>query len=542
MSARFAYDEVPYDTEANAEAHPRAMATVGRLFGLSPAPPGAARVLEIGCGDGEHMIAAASYLPRARFVGFDLAAEAIARGRAAAEACGVANVELYHRDVVDVRAHGLRAESGSAFDYVVAHGVYSWVPEAIRRDTLAVMRAALAPGGLAFVSVNALPGWELRRALRAVMREASAEREGAREKVEAALAAVATLAEGEARPGFAGVLGRAAAEYVAHVERATPPDAPFSRYVFHDLLADCNDAFSVTELAARARAAGLRLVAETPLGAARGRGAATSELGAAMEASGAPFLQALFCRDDEEPSERASAEIVGELFLWADLAPVREGAAGAGAGAGATGAGAGATTYRTTTGALVQSRGDDWLARAAGAAPGFLAVRDLASDAPSREGVAHDLLAASCEGLVTLATEPAPIVGLGGAPTGSAGPRVSRHVRARAADAARRGAASAVLTSALHRSFRVPWAELVVVRELDGTTDVATLRERAGRAFAGAPRERVPYAVASAGSAPARAAAVAAHVDATLDRFARHAFFVGLEEQEEREEDEEARP
>lgn len=503
MSARFAYDEVPYDTEANAEAHPRSMATIGRLFGLSPAAPSTARILEIGCGDGEHLIAAASTMPGARFVGFDLAGEAIARGVAAAEASGVGNVELLHRDIADVRARGLRAAQGGLFDYVVAHGITSWVPEAVRGDTLAVMRAALAPGGLAFLSVNALPGWELRRALRAVMREASSGHEAPREKVDAALSAVAAIAEAEAQPGFAGVLARGAAEYLAHVRRATPPDAPFSRYVFHDLLAEYNDPFSVAELTTRARAAGLRLVAETPLSPDRARGAATSELDAAMERSGAPFLQVLLCRDDEQPSDRAAESVAAELFLWADLAVVPEGA-----------------SYRTTTGALLQSRGEDWLGRAAAAAPRFVAVRDLADDAQSRERLARDLFAAACEGVVTLASEPASIAGP------STRPLVSRHVRARASGAVARGAESAVVTSALHRSFRVPWAELVVVRELDGTADLATLRARAIRAFSGAPRALVPFAVANASDASALEAAVAAHVDAVVDRFARHAFLL----------------
>ena len=74
----------------------------------------------------------------ARFVGFDLAADAIARGVATARAAGAQNVELLHRDVRDVRGC-LQARSGP-FDYVVAHGVYSWVPESIRSDVLAVVR------------------------------------------------------------------------------------------------------------------------------------------------------------------------------------------------------------------------------------------------------------------------------------------------------------------------------------------------------------------------------------------------------------------
>ena len=102
---------------------------------------------------------------------------------------------------------------------------------------------------------------------------------------------------------------------------------------------------------------------------------------------------------------------------------------------------------------------------------------------------------AACEGILTIVTEP-PAIG-----AASARPRVAPHVRLRAREAVERGSASAVLTSALHRSFRVPRAELVVVRELDGETDVATVAERAGI-------ER-------------------AQAEKIIERFARHGFLVG---------------
>ncbi|CAN5813145.1 hypothetical protein BH11MYX4_BH11MYX4_67260 [soil metagenome] len=257
---RFAYDEVPYDTEANTEAHPRSMATLGRLFGIPTSAPGGARVLEIGCGDGEHLIAAASYLPGARFVGFDLSAAAIARGQRTAAEIGATNVELLHRDVREVRA----ADDLGRFDYVIAHGVYSWVPDAVRGDVLAVLRSALAEAGIGFLSMNALPGWELRRALRVLMRDAASAAADPGAKVAAARALVDDLA-GASGDGFVAVLAPAAAEYRAHVTQATPQDAPFSHYVFHDLLAECNEPFAVADLERHLRAHGLRIVCETPL-------------------------------------------------------------------------------------------------------------------------------------------------------------------------------------------------------------------------------------------------------------------------------------
>jgi SAM-dependent methyltransferase len=482
VTERFAYDAVPYDTEANPEAHPRSMATLARLFGRAAAPPSTARVLEIGCGDGEHLIAAASYLPRARFVGFDLAADAIARGVAAARAAGVDNVELVHRDVRDVRATGLAgglAGEDGAFDYVVAHGVYSWVPESIRADVLAVIRAALAPDGVAFLSVNALPGWTLRHALRILMREVSAELEDPAAKVRAALTLVDALAgAGEAAPGFVGVLSKAAEEYRAHVVKATPPDAPFSRYVFHDLLAECNDPFSVAELTERLRGAGLRIVCETPLSRARAKD--FPGLAEDMARTGSPFLQVLVCRDDAGP--RGAGPAIGEIRtmqLWADLAPAPGGG------------------FRTTTGALVQAAPGSPLARAAEAAPGFVAVKALADDDAALAQLEHDLFVGSCEGVLSLATEAAPIRGLGDAPC------VDAYVRARAREALERGARTAVLTSALHRSFRVPDAELRVVAALDGLATVAELTELLG--------DR-------------------AMVEKVIDRFARYGFLVDRRE------------
>jgi tRNA G46 methylase TrmB len=94
VTERFASDEVPYDTEVNPEAHPRSLATLARLFGLRTAALSKARVLENGCGDGEHMIAEASYLPHASFAGFDLAADALAQGTVSVHAKGTRNVRI----------------------------------------------------------------------------------------------------------------------------------------------------------------------------------------------------------------------------------------------------------------------------------------------------------------------------------------------------------------------------------------------------------------------------------------------------------------
>ncbi|MDF2695682.1 MAG: Methyltransferase type 12 [Labilithrix sp.] len=483
VSARFAYDDVPYDTEANADTHPSTMATLARLCGLAAAPARTARVLEIGCGNGANLIAAATYLPEARFVGFDLAASAVSAGIESARASGTSNVDLFAADIRDVRARGLADREPGGFDYVVAHGMLSWVPEPVREDLLATMRDALAPAGIGFVSVNALPGWELRRALRELALDATRELDDPGEKVAVARRRIAEIAQdGRDAAGFFGVLAAAAREYDEHVTRATPPEAPFSRYLFHDLLAAENEPFSVDDLSHRLARAGLRIVCETPLRPARA-GTFTS-LAADLAVTGTPFLQVLVQRDDAPRATAPEPARVAELDLWADLTPVSVG------------------TFRTSTGALVRPTGADGLIRAARCAPGFVAVRDLADDEITRNKVARQLWEGFCEGVFTLLAERPRV-----APDAGERPRVAPYVRLASRTAVARGAASAVLTNAIHRSFRAPRAELEVVHLMDG--------------------ERTRAQIASEVIAAARTPPehdVQRFVDVVVDRFARHLF------------------
>ena len=86
------------------------------------------------------------------------------------------------------------------------------------------------------------------------------------------------------------------------------------------------------------------------------------------------------------------------------------------------------------------------------------------------------------------------------------------------------GLLSGVLTSALHESFRVPWVELVVIRELDGVADEDAVVDRVLAELRAAPGALVPPAIGKAED-PRRA--IAEHVAAVLERFGRHGFFVG---------------
>lgn len=147
------YDSHPYPGYAYWFTHPDHLYVLGTLYGLKPALPAGARVLELGCGDGGNIVALAALLPGTACVGVDLSAVHVAAGKAFAAAIGATNVTMLQGDIAAL-PDGL-----GTFDYIIAHGVYAWVPPAVREGLLAAINAHLAPNGVALVSYNALPGW-----------------------------------------------------------------------------------------------------------------------------------------------------------------------------------------------------------------------------------------------------------------------------------------------------------------------------------------------------------------------------------------------
>ena len=160
MTTDTAYDHVPYPGHPHAETHPNRLAAIARLFGVDAPAVATARVLEVACGDGGNLIPIACSLPGARCVGFDLAPTAIERGRARIAQLGIANARL---EVADLTTVGT---AFGTFDYVIAHGLYSWVPRPVRDALLALVRDSLSPNGVALMSYNTYPGWHVGRLVR----------------------------------------------------------------------------------------------------------------------------------------------------------------------------------------------------------------------------------------------------------------------------------------------------------------------------------------------------------------------------------------
>ncbi len=158
-----AYDDLSYESLAYPQTHPDRLATVATLFGLQPTPIDGCRVLEIGCASGGNLLPMAAALPGSEFVGVDLSAGQIAQARRCADELNMSNVELH--------AQGLETigEQLGKFDYIIAHGVYSWITPRLQEQLLALIRRQLTPNGIAYVSYNTQPGWQTRLALRSMV-------------------------------------------------------------------------------------------------------------------------------------------------------------------------------------------------------------------------------------------------------------------------------------------------------------------------------------------------------------------------------------
>ena len=158
-----AYDAIAYRTFPRRQTHPDRLAAIGKLFGMDPAAVKNCRVLEVGCGNAANLIPMAYYLPESRITGFDLAEAPVAEGRDVAEDLGLANLDLR---VADLCSFG---DGEPAFDYIFAHGLYSWVPAPVRDGLLALCGRLLAPQGVAFVSYNCYPGRYPRQMIREML-------------------------------------------------------------------------------------------------------------------------------------------------------------------------------------------------------------------------------------------------------------------------------------------------------------------------------------------------------------------------------------
>lgn len=241
------YDSIPYPGYTHPQTHPSRLEVIAQLFGLGATSARRCRVLELGCGTGSNLVPLAWALPECELVGIDLAARPVARGVEMIRDLSLTNVRLVHGNILEIN------ESWGQFDYIIAHGFYSWVPPMVQERMLELCRQALAPRGVAFVSYNALPGCHLRNMLREMMLFHIRDFTAPRERIDQALALVRFLTDAQDTQDEFRIWMKAELNRIVEHEDG---------HLYHDELADINEPLYFPQFMQRAARHGLQYLGE----------------------------------------------------------------------------------------------------------------------------------------------------------------------------------------------------------------------------------------------------------------------------------------
>ena len=467
------YDAVPYSSFPYARTHPDRLCTTASLFGMSPAAPRSARVLEIGCASGGNLLPMAEQLPDAQLVGIDLAARQITTGKGAIEAARLQNVELHACDLTSVDAQF------GEFDYIVCHGVFSWIDAATQARLLEVFKQRLRPQGVGLISYNTYPGWYQRSATRDMMRYHVAQFDDVTVRAEQAKALLDFVvehgpsADRSGRSEWSSLMRRE-----AELLREMPSD-----YLFHEHLEEHNTPLYFHEFEARARGAGLAylgdadvhtmMAAPLPAGPAAQLEKISPDLVRLEQyldfVRGRQFRSTLVCHDDVSLSRQIEPEALDSRFISCkghppavadpfDLQPGVRVAVDCGGGT--------VHSEVPATKAALHVLCSRWpeaisFAELCDAAQAMLRAADIESTESDRKALGVDVLQCYLGGALELRTEPPRLVREAGPR-----PRVTAYARWQAEHCE-------FVTSARHVRIGLDIAGRAVVSLLDGTRDRA---------------------------------------------------------------------
>ncbi len=242
------YDQIPYPSCPYVQTHPDRLATLGRLYGMTPASIEHCRVLELGCGDAANLIPMALQLPGSEFFGIDLAACPIRKGRQQISQLGLANIRLAEADLMEFSL------PNGPFDYIIAHGLYSWVPRVVQDKILEIVQTCLASQGVAYISYNTMPGGHLRMMLREMMQYHVRGLELPEEQISQGSSLIRLIANSQIKPNSYGTLLQQ--EWEQRISQRTP------QALFHDELGEYNTNLYFHEFIAQAARHRLQFLAE----------------------------------------------------------------------------------------------------------------------------------------------------------------------------------------------------------------------------------------------------------------------------------------
>lgn len=241
------YDAVAYESCEHFHAHPERMAIVAALRGLIPPQIIACRVLEIACAGGGNLLPMAEQMPTSEFVGIDLAPRQIEAGTALIRELGLTNVELRCQDLMEF------PEDAGTFDYIIAHGLYSWIPNTVRAQLMKLCRHHLSEKGLVFISYNTFPGWRAKGTIRDMMLYHARSAADSVERIKLGREIVQLVTEHTLQKGFYPAMVGEFNKYISDYE---------SSYIFHDLMGTVNDPIYFKDFVNEAQRFGLTHLGE----------------------------------------------------------------------------------------------------------------------------------------------------------------------------------------------------------------------------------------------------------------------------------------
>ncbi|MFI4938637.1 MAG: methyltransferase domain-containing protein [Candidatus Berkiellales bacterium] len=156
------YNQIPYESLALKQTHPQHLHTLGTLYGIQPQPVTKAKVLELGCASGGNLIPMAYHCPTTQFIGIDFSAKQIDMGNQQVKDLTLSNLTLRHQSILEFNDQ-------EKFDYIICHGLYSWVEKSVRDKILKICHDNLSKNGIAYVSYNTFPGWHIGNTVREMM-------------------------------------------------------------------------------------------------------------------------------------------------------------------------------------------------------------------------------------------------------------------------------------------------------------------------------------------------------------------------------------
>ena len=161
--AKEIYADLGYLSQPFPYASAPFLESYARLLGLSPAPASTARILEIGSSYGGNLISQALFYPKATFTGIEIAPTQVSVGKTYIDQLGITNLALLEGDVNESHHHL------GTYDYIIAHGFYSWVDEETKDNFLRLCKEHLAENGILYMSYNTYPGWHKMDSVRALL-------------------------------------------------------------------------------------------------------------------------------------------------------------------------------------------------------------------------------------------------------------------------------------------------------------------------------------------------------------------------------------